>query len=75
MASSAVTIVVAEAGGAVGVTVKVLTWPVTVITDIKGVGVHVLLVGVVALVFGVVGVVDVVDIVELVGGSGDAVVV
>ncbi|MCJ1372187.1 hypothetical protein MMC20_003409 [Loxospora ochrophaea] len=28
------------AGGAVGVMVTVLSWPVTVVTDIKGVGVH-----------------------------------
>lgn len=32
-----VTIVVAIAGGAVGVIVNVLTWPVTVMTDVKGV--------------------------------------
>ena len=30
-----------SAGGAVGVTVNVLTWPVAVMTDIMGVGVHV----------------------------------
>jgi len=34
--------VVATVGGAVGVTVKVSICPVTVITDSKGVGVHVL---------------------------------
>ena len=34
---SAAIIVVAVAGGAVGVIVNVLTWPVTVITDVKGV--------------------------------------
>ena len=32
-----VTIVVAVAGGAVGVIVNVFTWPVTVVTDVKGV--------------------------------------
>lgn len=36
-------IVVAASGGAVGVTVNVLTSPVTVMTDMNGVGVHVLL--------------------------------
>ena len=34
---AAVIIVVAVAGGAVGVIVNVLIWPVTVITDVKGV--------------------------------------
>ena len=34
---TAVTIVVAVTGGAVGVIVKVLIWPVTVVTDVKGV--------------------------------------
>ena len=54
--SFAATIVVAAAaGGAVGVTVKVLTCPVIVITDVYGVGVHVLLVeGVVGNVIGVI---------------------
>ena len=33
----AVIVVVAVAGGAVGVIVNVLIWPVTVITDVKGV--------------------------------------
>lgn len=52
--------VVATGGGAVGVMVLVMTWPVTVIMDVHGVAVQVLLddkdvVGV------VVGVVDVVD--------------
>ena len=43
--SFAATIVVAAAaGGAVGVTVKVLTCPVMVITDVYGVGIHVLLI-------------------------------
>ena len=36
-AFAAVTIVVAVAGGAVGVMVNVLIWPVTVMTDVKGV--------------------------------------
>lgn len=36
-AFAAVTIVVAVAGGAVGVIVNVLIWPVTVMTDVKGV--------------------------------------
>ena len=34
---SAVTMVVAVAGGAVGVIVNVVIWPVTVMTDVKGV--------------------------------------
>lgn len=34
---AAVIIVVAVAGGAVGVIVNVLIWPVTVVTDVKGV--------------------------------------
>ena len=52
--SFAATIVVeAAAGGAVGVTVKVLTCPVMVITDVYGVGVHVILLeGVVGKVIG-----------------------
>ena len=54
--SFAATIVVAAAaGGAVGVTVKVLTCPVMVITDVYGVGVHVLLLeGVVGNVIGLI---------------------
>ena len=40
---AATTVVEAAAGGAVGVTVKVLTCPVIVITEVYGVGVHVLL--------------------------------
>ena len=34
---TAVTTVVADAGGAVGVIVNVFIWPVTVVTDVKGV--------------------------------------
>lgn len=54
--SFAATIVVAAAaGGAVGVTVNVLTCPVMVITDVYGVAVHVLLVeGVVGNVVGLI---------------------
>ena len=43
LAFAATTVVAAAAGGAVGVTVKVLTCPVMVITEVYGVGVHVLL--------------------------------
>ena len=50
---TAVTIVVAVAGGAVGVIVKVLAWPVTVVTDVKGVADQELL--------------DVVEVVRVVG--------
>ena len=50
-------IVVAAAGGAVGVIVNVCTWPVTVMTDVKGVADQELLEE------GVVGVVEVVRVV------------
>lgn len=50
-------IVVAVAGGAVGVIVNVCTWPVTVMTDVKGVADQELLEE------GVVGVVEVVRVV------------
>ncbi len=52
--------VVATVGGAVGVTVKVSICPVTVITDSKGVGVHVLVDDELVLVDVVEGVVGVV---------------
>ena len=42
-AFAAVTMVVAVAGGAVGVIVNVLIWPVTVMTEVKGVADHELL--------------------------------
>ena len=42
-AFAAVTMVVAVAGGAVGVIVNVIIWPVTVVTDVKGVAVQELL--------------------------------
>lgn len=66
---AAVIIVVAVAGGAVGVIVKVFIWPVTVVTDVKGVADQELLV-VVVLDLVVVGVEDVVRVVgvEVVAG-------
>ena len=57
-------IVVAVAGGAVGVIVKVLIWPVTVVTEVKGVADQELL-DVVEL--GVGEVVSVVGVEEVVG--------
>ena len=51
-------IVVAVAGGAVGVIVNVCTWPVTVMTDVKGVADQELLEE---------GVVEVVEVVKVVG--------
>jgi len=69
--------VVAAGGGAVGVIVRVMIWPVTVITDVHGVADHVLLdeEAVVGVVVGVVGMVDVVGVVGAVVVVGVAVVV
>ena len=66
--SASVTEVVVTAGGAVGVMVSVLTSPVTVITDVTGMGVHVAeVLEEVVLVGDVVGVVGVVSIVGAAG--------
>ena len=72
---AAVTTVWVDAGGAVGVTVNVLTWPVTVITDSTGVAVHVEEddVDEADVVVGV-GVVDGVEVVVGVGVGVDVVV-
>lgn len=61
--------VVEPGGGAVGVIVRVMTWPVTVITDVHGVADHVLLGGedVVGVVVGVVGMGGVVGVADVVG--------
>ena len=88
VALATVAMVVATACGAVGVTVKVSTCPVTVITDINGVGVHVLLIDEVVIldvvgdVIGVgvgVGVLEVLGVVGLieveVDGVGGTIVV
>ncbi len=66
-----VTMVVAEGGGAVGVMVRVMTWPVTVMTDSHGVADHVLLGGgaVTGVVVGATGIIDVVGVVDVVGGA------
>ncbi len=63
--------VVAAGIGAVGVMVRVMTWPVTVITDVHGVADHVLLdeEAVVGVVVGATGMVDVVGVVDVVGGA------
>ena len=58
-----VTMVVAIAGGAVGVIVNVLIWPVTVMTDVKGVADQELVVLEVEAVVGVELVVKVEDVV------------
>lgn len=67
---AAVIIVVAVAGGEVGVIVKVFIWPVTVVTDVKGVADQELLDVVVldlAMVVGVEEVVRVVGVEVVVG--------
>lgn len=69
LSAAAATVVVVSGGGAVGVTVKVSTCPVTVITDMNGVGVQVLLDDELVLV-DVVGDVVEVDIVVVVGVAG-----
>lgn len=62
-----VTIVVAVAGGAVGVIVNVFTWPVTVMTDVKGIADQELVVLEVEEVVGVGEVEKVVEEVVVVG--------
>ena len=70
LVSAAAAIVVVVSGGAVGVTVNVSTCPVTVMTDMNGVGVHVLLLeDEVVVVDVVVGVVEV-GVVEVDGVVG-----
>lgn len=51
----------AAAGGAVGVIVTVVIWPVTVMTDVMGVGVQVDLAGALDVVDGIRGVEEVLD--------------
>ena len=64
---AAVTIVVAVAGGEVGVMVNVFIWPVTVVTDVKGVADQELLDVVVLDLEEVVKVVGVVEVALVVG--------
>lgn len=67
---AAAAIVVATDGGAVGVTVNVMISPVTVMTDMNGVGDHVVLLEVdvvlVSVVVGVIGVIGVVAVAAVV---------